>query len=187
MRVQVSVSFYEPVGGETVLLKQHHNIYTTALKINSVCCSHAVLTAYFCANLLEFIQTTIFGSCGHFWARSVAGLESSLLPLRAINAAAQNRGPVYSSPNVPPSPKHFPLRSPPTLSAFGWQSSEKHATSLWSPFPHCPRSIFTGAMEAHCLHPLTVSMVEPHKGGGGLKRVSRARGPRHHKSGEVQS
>lgn len=154
--------------GETVQLKQHHNIYTTALKINSVCCSHAFLTPYF------------------------AQICSNSSKRQYSEAAATFGGDPWQNWNQarPPPPvprKHFPLRSPPTSSASGWQSSKKHAASLWSPFPHCPRSIIAGAMEAHCLHPLTVSMVEPHNGAGGLKRVSGARGPRHHKSGAVQS
>lgn len=50
--------------------KQHHNINTAALKINSVCCRPAVLTADFAQICSNSCKPTTFGSCGHFWVRS---------------------------------------------------------------------------------------------------------------------
>lgn len=53
------------------------------------------------------------------------------------------------------------LSNPPT-SAFGWQASKILGLSV--ELFTVPQIYHHRAIEAHCMHPLTVSMVEPYKG-----------------------
>ncbi len=66
----------------------------------------------------------------------------------------------------------LPSPTPPT-SEFGWQASEIPGLSV--ELFTMPQIHHRRAIEAHCVHPLTVSMVEPYK--GPAWRGSLVRGP----------
>ena len=114
-------------------------------------------------------------SSGHFWVTSLARAESNLFPPCTIKTPLRNTVlcPNYISPNVPGNVSCLRSAPTPPTSKFGWQASEIPGLSV--ELFTMPQIHHRGAIGAHCVPPLTVSMVDPDK--GPAWRGSLVRGP----------